>query len=244
MRKRRNVLGKFFRIVFIGLIQLACLDPVIQARPLRVGIMHFAPFLTFENGKVGGTVLKKLEQVLRELNIEYTVDGFPPKRLYRSIATGQVDMIMSSKDHPLYSHAIIHSKNPFLTVELNLFAHIEGTLPQSEAEWANKEFILINGYGYGGLLPKLNALEKQGTVILHRNSRHLNAFRMIAARRADYLLDYTMPSRKAIKELGIGHILQRSILYQVGIYVILNRQVENAKQLLDDIEKTYHQIEP
>lgn len=240
MRPSCRLYGIIAKIILIGLIQLACPPSGAEARPLRVGIMHFPPFLTVEKNRTGGIELEHLRKVLKKLNIEYTVEGLPPRRLYQSVANGQIDLIISSEKHPTYRDATIHSKKPIIFVELNLYAHIDTPLPKSKADWIGKEFTIINGYGYGDMLTKLNKMEKQGKLILHRSSKRINAFRMIAAHRSDYLLDYTMPSRKTINDLDIGHILHKTTLFKVAIYLILNEKVKDGRQLLNRIEENWN----
>lgn len=101
---------KPFGLIFLCVVFYGWGQPAAVAGPLKIGIMHFAPFLIVRGNEIGGTELERLKRVLNSQNIEYTVKGFPPKRLYYSLGTGEIDLILSSKNHPDYEREIIIRK--------------------------------------------------------------------------------------------------------------------------------------
>lgn len=211
-----------------------------SAKPLRIGIEHFPPFMTInEDGSYGGTALATTKQILKTLDISYTIDGFPPAREFEYIATGKTDLVFTvKKTNNKYAKTALFSKQPIMKITLMMYAMPESPPPGEQEAWINKRFIVIRGYNYGGFINNINAREKNGEITVQPVNSHKAAFMMLQAGRGDYVVDYQSPASAVIDELNMT-IIQHTRLIDVDVHIVMNPKFPNAEQLLRDIEDLY-----
>lgn len=205
-----------------------------KTEPLRIGIHHFPPFQTYYNEKIDGIFVKRLGKILDSLNIEYKFEAFPAIRLYYYTAAGKIDLIMNTKDHPIYKDQTIVSREPINRITLNLYALKTTALPKTENDWVGNRFIIIRGYVYLGLVKEL---KKYNIPVMIAN-RHGQAVQLLLAKRADYLLDYDAPVRDFIKKNAPGKIHKKEI-FAADVHIIIHKELNNAQRLMHQLEKAF-----
>ena len=181
-----------------------------EDRTYQVGVLDFPPYAVIEkSGVCKGILVDLLEKVLQRGGMSYTLTGFPQKRLFSNLATGQTDIYMGIKGVPYYDGKVIYSRFPVSDLDLRIYFR-KGT-PSAEGIGAlkGKRVIVIMGYGYGGLIQFLKDPANQ--ITLDPSHTHAIAFRKLAAGRADYVLDYRQPASIAVKEEGIKGLESNSI---------------------------------
>ena len=135
-------------------------------------------------------MMPEIAKLMAEAGLRYRVEGYPPKRLYRLLASGGAHFFIGLQHAPEYDGQVYVSPSPLNVIRLQLYRlPTTPALPQVQA-LAGKSLIVIRGYSYAGTLLKLQGLEPAPMV--RETKDHRQALMMLRAGRADYLLDYSL----------------------------------------------------
>ncbi len=232
------------KIIFVFLFCSVLTNMASAEKKLSIGMMHFPPFsdLTDINNPKGEFVDKMLK-TLDEAGIPHTgVNGYPPKRHYTFLGNGRTDFSVASKGVPYYDKSVIYSKTIVLDVQCYVMSLPDQPLPPKNfKEWTGK-VILVTGYGYGKLRKNLEEIEKEGHLKLIDAPQHKNLFLMLKAKRGKYALNYKGPTEKFLKIVNIPNIQKRT-LFSVKVHFVLNKNIPNAQNLMNRIEKAYLKLD-
>ncbi|MBU2513878.1 transporter substrate-binding domain-containing protein [bacterium] len=207
---------------------------------LTIGIMNFPPFSNVnEKDDPTGVFIDMMELSLTKAGITHSkIKGYPPKRHYSYLGSGETQFSIGSKNVPYYHESVIYSKMPAHTVECYVMSLPDQPLPpQDPKEWKGK-VILMTGYDYGRLRNGLEKLETAGQLQLINAPAHINLMKMLKAKRGDYALDYAGPTEKALEVVDIPNIQKRTV-FAVDLFFMLNKNIPNASGLMDRIEKAF-----
>ena len=80
------------------------------------------------NRPVRGVLLAPIDKLMHEAGLSYRLNGYPAKRLYRNLATGETDFFIGSKGVPEYEGKVYMSPSPINVIQLQLYR-----LPQTPA---------------------------------------------------------------------------------------------------------------
>jgi len=234
-------IGWWFLSVFSVAAVWAMGGPAAAAnRVYQVGILDFPPYAVIEkSGACKGILVDVLEKVLKEGGISYSMKGFPQKRLFSNLATGESDIYVGIKGVPDYEGKVLFSRFPVTDLDLRVYFN-KGTAAIQHIQQLNgTRVIVIMGYGYGGLIKYLQ--DPANKITLDPSHTHLIALRKLAARRADYLLDYRQPTSMAIQEEGIQGLESHSIS-KVDIFFIVSKKTPGAEELMKRLEISYQAL--
>lgn len=205
-----------------------------------VGILDFPPYAVIEkSGDCKGILVELIEQVLEQAGIDYTLKGFPQKRLFRNLSTGEINIYMGVKAVPAYETEVLFSDFPVEEIDLRVFTRKGTPVIRALGQLKGKKVIVIMGYGYGGLIRYLK--DPAMAITLDPSRTHILAFRKLGAKRADYVLDYYGPASEAMEEAGIEDLQSHSIL-KLEVYFIVSKKTPGATRLLDRMEKAYQTL--
>jgi hypothetical protein len=207
---------------------------------LRVGVMHFPPFSDATNPqKPTGLFIKMIEESLKRASVSYSApEGFPSKRHYTYLGQGVTQFTIGSKYVPVYHGKVIYSKKPIYTLQGYAMSLPGKPLPSSNPQDWRGNIILIAGYGYGTLKKKLENMQDAGLLKLTNAPAHLNLLRMLKAKRGDFAIDYSGPVERALKKVEIPN-LQKKIIFDIDLYLVLNKKIPDGENLMDRIEKAF-----
>lgn len=216
---------------------LLAMTSVAQAFEIKAGITSFPPFYIInKNQSPSGLLLDIMTKTLEHANLDYRLDNYPTKRLYKNLALGKTHLFLGIKDSPEYDGNVLYSETAISQIQMRIYAIGNTPLPMSKEDINGHKIITIHGYGYGGLVnyfadPK-NKIEVTST------SEHRSSFLMLKNKRASYLINYKHPAEAALKTLNIKD-LKYTNFYDVKVYFIVSKETPNAQQLLNKLESAY-----
>jgi len=230
-----------FRLLPIVAAVLTIFSPAIAGdRIYRVGILDFPPYAVIEkSGVCKGILVDVLYRVLKEGGISYSLKGFPQKRLFTNLATGETEIYMGIKGVPDYDGKVLFSAFPIAHLDLRIYFRKETPAFQNSAQLKGKRVIVIIGYGYGGLIRYLE--DPANKITVDPSHTHTLAFRKLKAGRADYVLDYQPPASAAIEEEGVEDIRSHSIS-KVDIFFVVSLKTPGAEELMKRMETAYQAL--
>ncbi|MBF0203167.1 MAG: transporter substrate-binding domain-containing protein, partial [Desulfamplus sp.] len=170
--------------------------PVTQE--IKVGGFNFEPFYVVEDGKEpSGLLVDYIKAALTKSNMSsYSVEGYPPKRLYMYLAEGDVDLCLGVKGVPALEGNVIYSNEKITDIDLRLYYRQETMVLKSKEELRGKRILTIRGYSYGGFIKYL--ANPENNIVMDVTNGHELAFKKLQAKRADYVLDYSFPSDETL----------------------------------------------
>ncbi|MGK0291187.1 MAG: polar amino acid transport system substrate-binding protein [bacterium] len=199
--------------------------------------MNFPPFYVVKyRTEPKGFLLKLLQDVLKEANIDYYVSAYPPRRLFTNIAIGKVHLWMGIKGISLYDKKVIYSR--FITEHIELrFYFLEGTNKiYFKEDLRGKRLISILGYGYGGLSHFLKKAKNR--ITLYQAVNHRSALLMLKLRRAKYLLNYRGPVNQELKRIKMPK-LRYTTLSKIPLYFVVSKKTPHYKEIMRRLEDAY-----
>lgn len=201
---------------------------------IRVGIFDFPPYFEGEENQVpGGLLVDVLKKIFDRLGKKYTIRSYPTKRLAVNLADGKTDVsVIGKRIENENIKGILYSRFPVITVEIKVYTRKEIALPENKSELAGKTVLTVLGYNYGGLINQ---------IIPDPASTHLQAFKKLQARRADYLLAYDVVGKNILKDGSFPDIQERTVASIDGFFAVSGK-FPGAENLLNDIVKTFDEL--
>ena len=213
-----------------------------QTDALKIGILNLPPAYICEEGKPAGYYTDLLEQVVTRAGFKYSTQCLPTKRLYMSLANGEIDLFMGLNENQKYKDRIIASEYPIKEIHLGLYALSQSILPSSQEDWDGKRFVVINGYEYSGLIVELEKLEQQGKISIHRANSHKNAMKMLYSRRADLLLDYELAVKGTLDTYDSPELFHQKIS-ALGLHFLVSKKTPYAENVLKRLISAHQELQ-
>lgn len=211
-----------------------------QESEIRIGVLNFQPFYVFEkNQEPSGIFIDYLKAALNRCNLSYSIKGYPPKRLYKYLAEGEADIFLGVKGVPELEGNVLYSNDKITQIDLRVYSRQDITPIINKEDFKGKSILTIRGYSYGGFIKYLE--DPANKIVTDMTNSHELAFKKLQAKRADYLLDYSAPSNKALKAVGITSIDSHSILL-LDIVLIVSKKTPNAQNLLNKMEQAFKDL--
>ena len=120
-----------FRHIFAFCLTL-CLAvafaPVLQAadnKPLKVkvGTTSFPPFYVVNPDQTAsGIYLDIIEKTLQHAGLDYQLDIYPTKRLYRNLGNGETELFLGIKGSPEYDKNVLYSSTAISQIQMRIYA--------------------------------------------------------------------------------------------------------------------------
>lgn len=222
---------RYFTIILMLTISLILLSTTIsiqkiEAREIKIGVFNFPPFYVVEEEKEpSGILIDYIQPIFERANLKYTIKGYPPKRLYNYLATGEADIFLGVKGVPELEGNVFYSNQKVIDIDLRIYSR-QGVAPiTTKEEMRGKRIITIRGYSYGGFIKYIQ--DPANNIISDMSNTHEIAFKKLEAQRADYVLDYSTPSEKALASINIPRIESHSISLLEVFFIV-------SKKLLKD----------
>ncbi|MGM0418235.1 MAG: substrate-binding periplasmic protein [Thermodesulfobacteriota bacterium] len=214
--------------------------PEAFAQKVKIGALHFPPFYEVDSqSEVSGHYIDLLKKIFDNAGLEYSISGYPPKRLYVNLAKGKVDVWMGTKGVEVYEGKTFVVEEKITDIFLRVFTTGKTQGIKKVQDLNNKRIITILGYNYGGFVKYLD--NPENNIRTDQSSTHELAFKKLKAGRADYLLDYKYPSDAVLKDMDIPD-LKWDDIKTIGIYIFVSKKAENAEEIFEKISKSVEQL--
>lgn len=228
----------FSVLVFSVLVSVVPLS----AAPLEIGALDFPPYYIVENNTdiKGGILVDMLKMIFERAKIEYTLKGYPPKRLYTNVGDGTTHVWLGTVGVAEYEGKTLVSPKQLIDINLEVYTlGDEASLPKSMDDLKGKSIITIFGYNYGGAIKFLN--DPQNNIKTEPSKTHESAFKMLQAGRAPFVLDYREPSGETLARINIPGIKKGSIK-SIGLFINISNRVPDAQAIMDKLMKAYNEL--
>jgi len=208
-----------------------------SALQLKAGSTDFPPFYVINNdGSASGIYVDIMERTLEHAGLNYRLDIYPTKRLYRNLGVGETDLFLGIKGSPEYDNDVLYSKMAISQLQMRIYAIGNTPLPSIKEDLNGHSVITMRGYGYGGLITYLE--NPNNSIEVTSTSEHRSSFLMLKNKRADYVINYKQPSKTALAALRIDDLKYTSF-YDAKVYFIMSKKTINAQQVMKKLEHAY-----
>ena len=227
-------------VVIIGILIPGVALPADSARTVKVGYIEFPPvFSTNTAGKPEGVLIDLTGKVLEKAGYNWNATSFPVKRMARNLVTGDIDLWVGLATLPVFQGKTLIGDSEVLKITLQ--SYTIGVKPpiKSKESLSGKKIIIIKGYSYGGWINYIT--NSENSVAFTGTQNHTSAFKMLQAGRADYLLNYKLPSDTVLKKMAVPN-LHYNTISQFGAHFVVSKKTYKAETLLMNIERAYEQL--
>ncbi|WP_394781442.1 substrate-binding periplasmic protein [Undibacterium sp.] len=201
---------------------------------VEAAFVNFPPYsIVDDNGPVRGPMVDMVENLLKQAGIRYTIAGYPLNRIKANIVSGKTGIFVG----PRGVNDVLYGPERILINSINLYSLKGRALPKTIEELKGRSLILLSGYGYDGMAARIN--NPASKIRVTDAFTHEAAFKMLLAGRADFVLDYQTPGEFALNNIhGLDAVDSREMA-RAEFFLVLNRQVPNAEQIMQRLMTTY-----
>ncbi|MDV7340384.1 transporter substrate-binding domain-containing protein [Terasakiella sp. A23] len=224
-------------MIFSVLLLVGLYGPAQSEDVVKVGIFDFPPFYTVTPQQTyEGLLIDYSRAEFEKAGLTPAYKIFHTPVLMKRLVNGDVDVGMLIK-HPLLIGNTLYSQKPISSIHLVAYrgkntAHIE-----SHTDLQGKKVLTLSGYGYGGLLKKVKALETAPYII--EASDIDSGIDMLLAGRADYFLSYLKPSKAIAQRKGFEaetSWLVADSISKFDVFWVVSKKAENPDEILRKLE--------
>ncbi len=183
------------------------------------------------DGKEGNPILRLVSALFSKAEITWESKQLPIPRMLHQLSNeiGNFSILVKS---PTIEQCCVTSSSPIIHVELRAYHRNNRPPIKSIGDLKGQKVITIKGYSYGPLQSFFT--DKKNNLSVYKASTHQSAFAMLAAGRADFVIDYKGPSIKAL-EMHPNNELSYAVLKNVNLYLVLNKKQPDAMILIDQL---------
>jgi polar amino acid transport system substrate-binding protein len=232
----------FYITLFIWVISLAPMTQASDTNNLEVqaGTTSFPPFYVVNKDQSpSGIYLDIMEATLQHAEINYRIDIYPAKRLYRNLGNGKTDLFLGIKGSPEYNENVLYSEMAISQIKMRVYAIGNTPLPLVKEDINGYKIITMRGYGYGGLVSYFS--DPVNNIEVTSTSKHRSSFLMLKDHRADYVINYKHPSETTLANLEIPG-LKYTNLYDAKVYFIVSKALPYAEEVMKKLETAYLEL--
>lgn len=186
-----------------------------------------------QNGELDNPLLRLTGVILDEAKITWSHAEYPAARLFRALADGSSNFTILV-NAPQLQECCITSSQPIIETEVRIYRNFGATAIAQREELNGKKIITIRGYSYGRLKTFLD--NPENSITQYSTDTRESAFAMLAAGRADYLLDYKGPAIEALQRQPIEGV-EFNTLEMIYIYLALHRSYPKANEQMQVFEQ-------
>ncbi|MBC7951284.1 MAG: amino acid ABC transporter [Rhodospirillaceae bacterium] len=185
-----------------------------------------------ERGDPANPLLAVATKLFAKANIPWHGKSYPAGRMFDNLRNGATDFSMLVKA-PALLECCLFSKKPVTHADILVYRLGQAAPISGKADFTDKSVITIRGYSYGGLLGFLT--DGANRVDNHVAAGHEAAFAMLAAGRAEYLIDYAGPASDVLAAKPISG-LRFDLLTSQDVYLVLSKTYPDAAAVMDRLE--------
>ncbi len=211
------------------------------AQSLRWAYIEFPPvFFTDDAGKPAGSLIDIGAKVLDKAGFKWKAESFPTKRMIDCMVRGECDLWIGLATLPPFKDTTLAGKSDLLTITLCSYSIGDKPPIAKKEDLSGKSVIVLRSYSYGGWI---HYIKDPANNVRYQEipDDHETAFKMLAAGRADYLLDYAGPSAGVIEKLAIPD-LRNAVLSSFGARMVVSKKTPHAETILQRLEAAYREL--
>ncbi len=227
--------------VFLVLCLLIFSNIAVSSSVLTVGYTHIPPY-SFNPSlrpqpKHKGLLLDAYETVFKKMGISFQLEYLPPKRLYRQLSTGRIDMAMVGEKNNLDSGADIictlYSESALMTI----YSTKEKPFPQSAKNSATPHTVMIstslNSERIKHLLPDDINIGSVRPELL---------FDLLKTGRADWIIDLQKRTDSYLTDIN-NTAYTATTLSSANYHLCIHRQYPEAEEKAQQITNILRQLQ-
>ena len=233
-------LGFYLKALIIALFISGLVPRAVGAQTIELGYIEFPPiFSTNSAGKPEGVLIDLASKVIPKAGYKWRATSYPTKRMAEYIANGKLHLWIGLKALPEFKGTTIVGDSVVVKITLQAYTVGEKASILKKEDLKGKSIIIMRGYSYGGWVNFIK--DPASNVNFIQAASHVAAFKMLKAKRADYLLDYRLPSEKALEEVTIPNLKFNTII-AIPAYFVVSKKTPNAEEVLERMEAAYKQL--
>lgn len=237
MTQHKECLSALHRFLTLSLLALAPVFGCAQTAKtpeIEFGYVEQAP-RTFTNaqGQPDGQLIRLLSAVMTKANLSWHAASYPANRLFSNLKDGSSHLSILVRV-PALEECCIYSKEALGGDDIRAYTIGNKTPIKSKEDLIGKNIIVLRGYSYSGLINFIN--DPKNRITTEVAATHEPAFEMLAAGRADYLLNYGEASEKALSTLKPISELRYEVVEKVFRYLVISKTYPDAEKTLARIE--------
>lgn len=201
--------------------------------PLRIALFDFAPYYSLDpQGKPVGSLIDKVDQVLSEVGCRWQGTFYRAPEVLTKLIGGYADMVA------IVTHPIVEGRGRYIEPPIDQWhvnSYRKPGMPAVDTleQLQRQKVIVLRGYGYGGIFPKLIEPEREVKLLIVNDIKQ--GLRTLEANPDAYLLGYQQVTEAVIDELGLSDI-HASHLDSIKVYLMLSPQLQEPA-LIDKLEQ-------
>lgn len=184
------------------------------------------------DGEPDNPLLRLAGALFAKAGIPWHGQGYPAARMFQNLKTGTSQFSMLVKA-PVLQECCLVGARPMAAAEIRVWRAKDAAPIHAKEDLAGKRVITIRGYSYGGLLTFLN--DPANRVVNESALKHDSAFNMLAAGRADYVVDYAGPAAEVLAARPIPGITS-DFLARQEVFLVLARSYPDAEAVMARLE--------
>lgn len=229
-------------IALIAILPMLAHAQAGRAPEIEFGYVEQPP-RTFTNaqGQPDGQLIRLLQAVMPKAELPWRAAPYPANRLFSRMQDGSTHFSILVRV-PALEECCIYSKEALGGDELRAYAIGNKPAIKSKDDLVGKTVIVLRGYSYSGLINFIN--DPKNRISTEIAATHDAAFEMLAAGRADYLLNYGEVSEKALAARAPIAKLRHDVVDRVYRYLVISKAYPDAERVLARIEAAMKSSNP
>ncbi len=183
-------------------------------------------------GKLKNPLVRLAKPLFEKVGIPWHPQDYPAKRMFENLRNGTSKFSMLVNAKKALNGCCLVSKDPVAVVEIRIYSLKTSPPITKREDMLDKDLISLRGYSYAGLRNYI----ADNKISNNLAGDHHAAFAMLAAGRADYVLDYANPAEEVLEENPIKNI-KFETMSQSKVYLILSKAYPDAENVMARLEK-------
>lgn len=165
-------------------------------RTLTAAFLDFPP-MAYEddNGKAAGSVIELTNRIAAESGLKIEWVNYPIMRIYQGLANGKIDFWPGSQAIPALRDFTLETPSIGIDITLCAFSLSATPVLESVQKLAGNRLVLIRGFTYRDQLNDIFEQSAREPIVA---PNHAAALQLLEKGRADYLISYADPIKKAL----------------------------------------------
>ncbi len=234
---RRGTLKRYVSLIALFLFSPLTLSNSVAPPPiLTLGYVEMPPYsYTDDEGIARGHLIELTRQLAESIGYRTKPISVPPKRAVQMVASGEINLWFGLPTIAAYKDHVLVTEQPIDQLKLWVYS----TKPMADfngrKSFSGKKVVIIRGYSYGGVRDFIK--HPNNHINFLEVSDHAQGLHVLTGRNKDYFLSYIAPNEM----LGGADTSQLNsrILTSLDVYIMVYKQLENADQILLQMENAY-----
>ena len=193
------------------------------------------PPRTFTNaeGKADGQLIRLMSDVFAKAGIAWRAVPYPAARLFENLKDGSTQASILIRV-PALENACLWSKNDLGGEDIRVYSIGNKPAINSREDLIGKNVIALRGYSYGGLANFLK--DEKNNINLSLAPSNESSFEMLAAGRAEYLVQYGEASDRILAAKSVADA-RYTVIGRINRYLVISKAYPEAEKTMARLEE-------